>query len=219
MCVSFTKPENNHIHQGGILLSSGCQLNEARNAMILLHGRGASAEDILFLADLINLPGYAYLAPEAKDRSWYPYPFTTPIHKNEPWLTSSLTLIRELISQIQAEEIPTQNIVLGGFSQGACLSAEFAARNPERFGGILIFSGGLIGPPGTIRTSPGSLSGTPVFIGCSDRDPHIPLDRVNESGDLLSQLGGNVIKKIYPNLAHTVHPNEIEIARDLLTPG
>jgi predicted esterase len=203
-------------HHGAATYFYGKPLEQAASVMILLHGRGATAREVLFLAELLDLPDFAYIAPQANNNSWYPYRFTATFEQNEPWLTSAISLIKHLVSEIENSGFSTDNIVLGGFSQGACLAAEYAVRNARRYGGLLIFSGGLIGPPGTVWEYPGSLQGTPTFFGCSDRDPHIPLDRVLKSSRVLEEMGADLACKIYPNLAHTVHPDEIQRAREML---
>jgi len=203
-------------HRSSTISNYGEPLGQADSAMILLHGRGATSQEILFLAELLDLPGFAYLAPQANGNSWYPYRFLAPLAQNEPWLSSALSLIGGLIKDIESRGMPAERIVLGGFSQGACLAAEFALRNARRYGGLLVFSGGLIGPPGTVWDYPGNLRGTPALLGCSDCDPHIPVERVLESSEVLERMGGEVTTKIYPNLAHTVHPDEIQVARGIL---
>lgn len=204
------------IHQGSPVYTAGTDLEQASAALILLHGRGASAREILFLGELLDLPGFAVLAPQATGNTWYPQRFMTPIAGNQPWLDSALRLVGDLIANIENAGIPKERVVLGGFSQGACLAAEFAVRNATRYGGLLAFSGGLIGPAGTEWDYPGSLEGTPAFLGCSDRDPHIPLERVHETARVLARYSAEVSTKIYPNLAHTVHPDEVERAREML---
>jgi len=184
--------------------------------MILVHGRGATAESILELADLLPHAGMTYLAPQAVHNSWYPYSFMYPMEQNEPYLTSALNRLGELVAEVEAAGIPAEKLVLAGFSQGACLAAEFTARNARRYGGLLLFSGGLIGPPGTPRDYDGSLDGTPVFIGCSDSDFHIPLERVQETTVALRQMGAAVTEKIYPGIGHTIIGNEIEQAQLVL---
>jgi predicted esterase len=184
--------------------------------MILVHGRGASAENIMDLADLLPHPGMAYLAPQAANDTWYPYSFMNPMEQNEPYLSSALARLESLVAEVEAAGIPAEKIVLAGFSQGACLASEFAARNARRYGGLLLFSGGLIGPPGTARSYDGSLDGTPVFIGCSDVDFHIPLERVRETTAVLTELGAAVTEKIYPGMDHTIIQDEIDHARHLL---
>lgn len=203
-------------HQGQPVLVAGKPLAQARAAMILVHGRGATAESILDLASLLPHPDFTYLAPQAAGFTWYPYSFLAPLSQNEPGLTSGLHVITELVSQVEAAGIPAEHIVLGGFSQGACLVSEFAARHARRYGGLLVFSGGVIGPPGTPRSYEGSLMGTPVFLGCSDVDPHIPLARVQETADLFQNLGGQVTAKIYPQMGHTIIQDEIDQAQQIV---
>jgi len=204
-------------HQGQELLTAGKPLDEAQAAMILIHGRGASAYDILELGYYLAPPEMTQLAPQAANSTWYPYSFLSPLAQNEPGLSSALQVVGDLVVQIEEAGIPAQKIIIGGFSQGACLASEFAARNTRRYGGLLIFSGGLIGPPGTPRTYDGSLAGTPIFVGCSDVDFHIPLQRVEETGAVLAELGGMVTKKIYPNMGHTIIQDEIDQARSIVT--
>jgi predicted esterase len=158
----------------------------------------------------------AYLAPQAQDNTWYPYSFLSPIVQNEPGITSGLQAVADVVAQVEASGIPTDKIILGGFSQGACLASEFVARHPKRYGGLLVFSGGVIGPLGMARHYNGSLDGTPVFMGCSDVDFHIPVERVEETADLLTQLGGKVSKKIYPGMDHTIIQDEIDEAMKIV---
>lgn len=204
------------LHQGQPLLTAGKPLAEAKAALILIHGRGATARDILTLAEPLAHPAFAYLAPQAANQTWYPYRFLEPLERNEPWLSSALNILGALVHQVEAAGIPAARIVIGGFSQGACLVSEFAARHARRYGGLLLFSGGLIGPPGAPRTYAGTLDGTPVFLGCSDRDPHIPLDRVHETSDVLTRLGAQVTLRIYPNMDHTIVEDELEHARQIV---
>ena len=203
-------------HRGRPVLNAGRPLAEADAAVILVHGRGGSAEDLLALGAELRRPEFAYLAPQAAGQSWYPYSFLAPIPQNEPWLSSALELLGDLVAHVEGGGIPAERIVLLGFSQGACLSTEFAARNARRYGGIVAFSGGLIGPPGTPREYPGSLAGTPVFLGCSDRDPHIPRERVDESAEVLKKMGAAVTERIYPGMGHTVNEDELDFVRGLL---
>lgn len=195
---------------------AGAPLAKARGAMILLHGRGATAEGILDLADFIPHPGLAYLAPQAADYAWYPYSFLEPLSRNEPYLSSALATVERLVAEIEAAGIPAARIVLAGFSQGACLAAEYAARHAQRFGGLLIFSGGLIGPDGTPRDYPGSLDGTPALLGCSDADPYIPVGRVRQTATLFERMGAAVDLRIYPRMGHTINDDEIRAATDLV---
>ena len=208
--------ESNGPHQGQELLTAGKPLNEARAALILIHGRGASAYDILELGHYLAPSEMAQLAPQAANSSWYPYSFLSPLAQNEPDLSSALAVITDLVAQVEEAGIPAEKIIIGGFSQGACLVSEFAARNARRYGGLLIFSGGLIGPAITTDTYTGSLAGTPIFAGCSNVDFHIPLQRVEETGAVLAELGGAVTKKIYPNMGHTINQDEIDEARKIV---
>jgi len=203
-------------HQGQPVQTAGKPLAEAKAAMILLHGRGGDAEGILDLSNLLPHPDFAYLAPQAAGFTWYPYSFLMPIAQNEPGLSSGLQVIADLVSEVEAAGILAEHIVLGGFSQGACLASEFVARHARRYGGLLVLSGGVIGPPGTPRDYSGSLAGTPIFLGCSDRDPHIPRDRVVETAVIFENLGGVVTTKIYPHMAHTIIQDEINQARQIV---
>ena len=198
------------------MLTAGPAPRDARLALILVHGRGASAEDILSLAAELHLPDVAYLAPQAAGHTWYPYSFLSPIEQNEPGISSGLGLIGRLIDDLGGEGVPPERIGLLGFSQGACLSLEFAARNARRYAGVFALSGGLIGPPGTPRTHAGAFDGTPVFLGCSDVDAHIPLERVHESAEVFRRMGAAVGERIYPRMGHTVNNDEIEAVRGML---
>lgn len=206
----------NSPHQGQPLLQQGKSLNEAKAAMILVHGRGATAVSILELAEVLPHPEMAYLAPQARGNTWYPQSFLAPMPQNEPWLSSALQALADAVSTVEAAGIPAERLILGGFSQGACLASEFVARNARRYGGLLVFSGGLIGPPGTPRSYDGSLDGTPVFIGCSDVDFHIPVGRVEETAVTLTHLGATVNKKIYPTMGHTIIQDEIDQAQTIV---
>jgi predicted esterase len=202
-------------HAGQHVLHAGQPLEKAHAAMILVHGRGASAADIMTVGSELMHPGFAYLAPEAAGNAWYPHPFTAPLEQNEPHLSSALALLESLVEQVTAH-IPHRRLILLGFSQGACLTLEFAARHAQRYGGVIAFSGGLIGPAGTPRDYPGSFEGTPVFIGCSDVDPHIAKERVIEAGDVLKRMGADVTVRLYPNMPHTVNADEIHSAAQLV---
>ncbi len=202
-------------HEGARVLRTGTPLEKARAAMILLHGRGASAADIMTVASELSHPDIAYLAPDAKGNAWYPYPFTAPLEQNEPYLSSALGLVESLVEEV-TRHVPRERVILLGFSQGACLTLEFAARHAARYGGVIAFSGGLIGPDGTPRDYPGSFAKTPVFIGCSDVDPHIAKERVVEAGDVLKRMGASVTVRLYPNMPHTVNADEIHTAAQIV---
>ena len=203
-------------HANPPILQAGAPINEARLVAVLLHGRGASAQDILTLSEEFSVRDVAYLAPQAAGNTWYPYSFLMPIEQNEPSLSSALGVIDQLLASLAQKSFPPNRVVLMGFSQGACLTLEFAARHAQRYAVIAAFSGGLIGPPGLARNYAGSFDGTPVFMGCSDVDPHIPVDRVHESADVFTRMGATVDKRIYPHMAHTINEAEIDAVDALL---
>jgi predicted esterase len=209
-------PPREDPHRAQRVAEGGASLARAKAAVIMLHGRGASAQDMLALADALAQPDLAYLAPQAAGHSWYPYPFTAPISRNEPWLSSALRALDRLLDRLGDGVFPSERVVLLGFSQGACLALEYAARHGRRYGGVIGLSGGLIGPDGTPRDYARPLAGTPVFLGCSDIDPHIPLARVHESAAVLRRLGGDVTERIYPGMSHTINDDEIRFIRGLL---
>jgi phospholipase/carboxylesterase len=208
-------------HQGQPILVAGEQLEgdpleQTHVAMILLHGRGATAASMLELAAQWNQPDFTYLAPQAAGNSWYPYSFLAPLASNEPFLSSALTLMEDLLERIAQSGIPPERTMLCGFSQGACLALEFTARHARRYGGVVGLSGGLIGPDDTPRNYTGSLAGTPVFLGCSDSDPHIPLERVRLSDEVLRRLGGEVTMRLYRGMGHTINQDEMETVRQMM---
>jgi predicted esterase len=203
-------------HQGNPILRAGKSLEEAEAAMVMLHGRGASARDILALSEELRGEKFAYLAPQAANFTWYPYSFLAPIERNEPWLSSALNLVAEVLNQISEAGVPAERTILLGFSQGACLASEYVARNPRRYGGLVAFSGGLIGPEIKKWEYSGTLEGTPVFLGCSDVDPHIPKERVQETAEVLRAMGAEVTAKLYPGMGHTVNRDEIKHAREIM---
>jgi len=206
----------NDPHRDQPVLTAGAPLAQARGAMLMVHGRGASAQDILSLALELRQPNFAYLAPAAAENAWYPYRFMEPLERNEPWLSSALAKLESVLAQIAAAGLPPERTLILGFSQGACLSLEFGARHARRYGGLIGLSGGLIGPDGTPRDYAGSLAGTPVLLGCSDVDPHIPQARVDDSAEVLRRLGGAVDERIYPNLAHTVKRDELSAVHAIM---
>jgi phospholipase/carboxylesterase len=203
-------------HQGQPVLTAGEPLTSAKAAIIMLHGRGATAEDILSLAGEVDQPGFAYLAPQAAGYTWYPNSFLAPIASNEPGLSSGLAVIASLLKHLGEAGITPERTILLGFSQGACLTLEFAARNAHRYAGIVGLSGGLIGPDGTPHDYPGSFAGTPIFLGCSDIDPHIPAQRVLFSAEILKGLGAAVTTKLYPRMGHTVNQDELDAVRKMM---
>jgi predicted esterase len=208
-----------HAHAGQPVATRGAPLPEARIAVVLLHGRGASADDILTLSDALDLgalPPTAFLAPQAARGSWYPYSFLAPIEHNQPYLNSALRMLEELLASIQRTSVSPERTVLIGFSQGGCLALEFAARNPRHYGALAGLSAGLIGPPATRWNGESALSGTPAFLGCSDVDPHIPLWRVRETEEALGRMGATVDTRIYPGAPHAVNADEVEALQALL---
>jgi predicted esterase len=209
-------PADDDPHRNQPVLTAGAEPANAKAAVIMIHGRGAGAADIIGLAEIIDRPALAYLAPEAMRRVWYPNPFMMPVAGNQPWLASAIAVIDRLIAEVGAAGIPPERVALLGFSQGACLSLEYAARNPRRYGAVLALSGGLIGERITASDYSGSLAGTPVLLGCSDVDPFIPLDRVVESAAIMKGLGGVVTERIYPGAPHTIVPDEIDNVRRIL---
>ncbi len=202
------------IAHGQRIVEAGEDLGSARAAMVLLHGRGATAEDIMTIASEVQRPGWTYLAPQAAGNAWYPHPFTAPLESNEPYLGAALETISRVVERVESR-VPAQRLVLLGFSQGACLTLEWAARNARRYGAVIGLSGGLIGPDGTPRDYPGSFAGTPVFLGCSDVDPHIPMPRVVGAGEVLKRMGADVTVRFYPGMGHMVGIEELETIRKL----
>ena len=207
-------PQDPHADQP--VYGAGAESTEAPLTVLGLHGRGAGARDILGLAAALDRPSVAYLAPNAHQWTWYPGRFTAPLESNEPHLSSALGRIDGLLAELAKEGVPADRVLLLGFSQGACLALEYVARNPRRYAGVAALSGGLIGPRLEPDRYPGGLAGTPIFLGCSDRDPHIPLDRVQESGRDLERQGAHVTEKIYPGMPHTVVEDEIEHVRAMI---
>ncbi len=183
--------------------------------MVLLHGRGASAEDIMTVAAELEAPGWAYLAPQAAGSAWYPNPFTAPLESNEPYLGAALDMVERVLGEV-GRTVPSRRVALLGFSQGACLTLEFAARHARRFGAVVGLSGGLIGPPGTPRDYAGGFDQTPVFLGCSDVDPYIAEERVVETAQVLERMGAAVTLRIYPGMGHEVSRDELAAVRDIL---
>lgn len=204
-------------HENSPIFSAGTKLEEANAAMILLHGRGAPAQDILSLSMHLDFPQVAYLAPQADGLLWYPNRLIAPVSSNEPFLSAAISKIAKLVAHIEAAGIPNERIFIGGFSQGASLSSEFVIRNPRPYGGLLMFSGGFIWDSGKPREASGSLNSMPVFIGCSNVDPFIPLERVKETSALLTAMGAQVTERIYPNMGHTINDDEIQLARELIS--
>ena len=198
-----------HIKQ---VRTAGKKLEEAKKALVMLHGRGAPAEDILGLASHLSVKDYALLAPQATNYTWYPYSFLVPPEQNEPWLSSALQLIDEVVADIHRAGIDSSNIFFTGFSQGACLTLEYVTRHARRWGGVAAFTGGLIGDKIYAENYKGDFGGAPVFIGSGDPDPHIPIERVHASSRILKAMNASVNEKIYPGMGHTIQEDEIRLA-------
>ena len=203
-------------HAGQPMATRGRPTEESRGVAVMVHGRGRDTDDILGVAERIGEESFTYLAPAATDNSWYPYSFLEPVEKNEPRLSYALEVLDDLVSGLLEKGIPKRQIVLAGFSQGACLVAEYATRNAGRWGGILLFTGGLIGPPGTRWEYQGSFGGTPVFLGTSDVDEFVPEERVRQSAEVFEKMGANVTLRVYPGMEHVVNDDEIAAAREIL---
>ena len=210
-----SQPDQNP-HQGQPVRVAGEPIGIARAAMLMVHGRGASAVDILSLSDQFDQSGFAYIAPQAAENTWYPNRFLVPLAENEPWLSSALAFVGDVVAEIVKAGIPPERVMLLGFSQGACLTLEYAARNAIHYGGIVGLSGALIGPDDTPRDYQGSLAGTPVFLGCSDVDFHVPKERVDQTAEIFKKLGGEVTERLYPNLDHSVNQDEIDTVRGMM---
>jgi predicted esterase len=204
------------LHRGQPVATAGVPLGESRAVMIMVHGRNAAPRNILDLAQRLDRPAWTYLAPAAARNTWYPHSFMAEISTNEPALSSALRVLERLVGDVKTHGIRQDQIVLLGFSQGACLTAEYAVRHAGRYGGIIIYSGGLIGAPGTTWTHPAAFEGAPVFLGCSDTDAHVPKARVEESAEVFARMGARVTTRIYPAMGHLVNDDEIRAAQTLM---
>ena len=198
------------------VIKAGTQTGEATKALVMLHGRGGSAEDILGLAQYLPVNDFALFAPQATNNTWYPYSFLTPPKDNEPWLSGALNVVGEVVADIEASGIKKENIYFLGFSQGACLTLEYVTRNASKYGGVVAFTGGLIGDQIYLENYTGDFAGTPVFIGTSDPDPHVPVARVLASTAILTDMHAQVTQKIYKNMGHTISQDEINQVSELI---
>lgn len=198
------------------ILRAGPPPEQANVTLVLLHGRGADADSILSLQEKLAIPSVAAIAPQAAGHSWYPYSFLAPFEENQPFLDSALRRVESLVSDLLARGVASERIVVLGFSQGACLACESVARSPRRYGAVIAFTGGLIGPPGSPRDYDGSLAGTPVFLGAGDPDPHVPFERVQETARVFVRMGANVELRRYSGMPHTINEEELAAARSLL---
>lgn len=205
------------IHNPNNLVTAGQPLETASKVMVMIHGRGSSARDILSLSQYIDDKDFAFVAPEAQGNTWYPYSFLRPMAENEPYLSSALEVLASLRGRLQSDyNVKLPQLYWLGFSQGACLLLEFLARNAVLYGGAFALSGGLIGPDGTPRVYDGSFASTPVFLGCSDTDSHVPKQRVLESETVFTQLNANVVTRLYPNFSHSINEDEFKIVNQLI---
>jgi phospholipase/carboxylesterase len=198
------------------IVTAGKELTATGKVLIMLHGRGGTAEDILSLAAHLQVKDFTLFAPQATNNSWYPYSFLVPTLQNEPWLSSALKLVKELVEDIVNKGIATENIYFCGFSQGACLTLEYVTRNANRYGGIAAFTGGLIGDKIYSENYKGDFQGTPVFIGTGNPDPHVPVERVYATTNILKNMNAEVTEKIYNNMGHTINEDEINNANKLV---
>lgn len=197
-------------------ITAGEPLGETANVLILIHGRGGTADDILSLATGLNVNKFTLLAPQATNNSWYPYSFLAEPAENEPWLSSALSVLKAITTELNAKGIGNRNMFFLGFSQGACLALEFVTRNANRFGGVIAFTGGLIGNKIYKENYNGDFSGTPVFIGSSDPDPHVPVERVNETAVIMESMNAAVTKRIYKNMGHTISQHELDTVNKII---
>jgi len=207
-------------HQGQPMIVDGVSIGKASAGAVMVHGRGASAEDILTLVPVLGRTNFHYLAPQAAGSTWYPYSFLAPMSQNEPGLSSGLQAIADALARLERDGLTAERTLLLGFSQGACLISEYAYRNPQRYGGIAVLSGAVITPDADTHASPDAqqeLAGTPVFLGCSDADPHIPKERVEQTARVFHALGGKVEMRLYPNLPHTVIEDELKAVRQMMS--
>jgi predicted esterase len=207
---------NENIHQGQPVIKMGAKIDDAKLIVILLHGRGATAESLLPVAEALHMDGTSFLVPQAGLNRWYPNTAFGPLESNEPDLSSALGIVDSLVKDAREKGFSDQQIAFGGFSQGACLAAEYVARNARRYAGLFIFSGALIGPKGMPHNYPGSFDGMPVFIGGSDVDPWVAHDLLNETASVFEKMGANVDFRTYPGMGHTVNQDEIDRVRAML---
>ncbi len=195
---------------------SGKDIEDTSKVLIMTHGRGASAKDILSISDYLQVDDFALVAPQATNNTWYPYSFLAPPSQNEPWLSSAIDLLNDIVKDLKRRNIDSKNIYFLGFSQGACLTLEYVTRNATRYGGVIAFTGGLIGDKIYSENYKGDFSATPIFIGSSDPDPHVPVERVNETAAILEEMNAVTTKKIYKNMGHTINQEEIDFANSIL---
>jgi len=197
-------------------IAAGEELHAESKVLILLHGRGGSAEDMLSFSSRLEVNNFALIAPQATNNTWYPYSFLAPPAQNEPWLSSALGLLKELVDDVTGKGVTTERVYFCGFSQGACLALEFIARNADHYGGVAAFTGGLIGDKIYTENYKGDFNGTPVFMGTSNPDPHVPIERFYASANILREMNAAVTEKVYNNMGHTINEDEIDNANRLI---
>ncbi|NEM97726.1 alpha/beta hydrolase [Pontibacter burrus] len=205
-----------YTHKNNVI-TQGKPLSETGKALILVHGRGATAQSILDLANYLPVQDFTLYAPQATNNSWYPYSFMAPEEQNQPALDSALALLDEVVKSTLSQGVKSEDVYLGGFSQGACLTSEYATRNARKYGGLLLFTGGLVGQQLVADRYKGDFAGTPVLISTGDPDPHVPVSRVDETAELMEKLGAIVTKKIYPGRPHTILQEELDLAGKILS--
>lgn len=198
------------------IITAGKDISEAKKALVMLHGRGGNAREFLSLANHLNVSDFALFAPQATNSSWYPHSFLAKPAENEPWLSSALEILNDLLQEIKSKGITSENIYFIGFSQGACLTAEFVTRNASRFGGVVLFTGGLIGDKIYTENYKGDFAGTPVFIGTGNPDAHVPVERVNETSKIMEKMNAAVTVKVYDNRPHSISQDEIKTANEII---
>jgi phospholipase/carboxylesterase len=203
------------MHKKNILFS-GRPLSKDSKVLIFLHGRGGNAEEMFSLSSALDIKEFTLLAPQATNNTWYPYSFLAPPKQNEPWLSSALNLLKELVDDLIAKGIPTERIYFLGFSQGACLTLEFVTRNANKYGGVVAFTGGLIGDKIYHENYKGDFQNTSIFIGTSNPDPHVPVERVYATTNILKSMNADVTEKVYSNMGHTINQDEIDHANKLV---
>lgn len=203
------------MHTKNIIIA-GVPLSQAKKVLILLHGRGANAENILSISQSLNVSDFSLMAPQASNNTWYPFSFLAPVKQNEPWLSSAINLLSEILKDLNEQKINSSQIYFLGFSQGSCLALEFVTRNAKKYGGVAAFTGGLIGDKIYHENYKGDFNKTPIFIGTSDPDPHVPLERVKETANILINMNAEVTLKIYKNMGHTINQDEIEIVNKII---
>lgn len=199
-----------------VLKYGGAPVEQADKALIMLHGRGGTADDILSISQYLNLTGFALIAPQASNRTWYPYSFLAPSKENEPWLSSAVEVVGETVEKVLNAGIAAERIYFLGFSQGACLTLEFTARNARRYGGIVAFTGGLIGDEINASNYKGDFEQTPVLLSTGDPDAHVPVDRVMASAEYIKGMNASVVEKVYPGKSHSISMKEIDLANQLI---